>query len=231
MKKLATATAALLFSATTALGGTLVLAEPEPVVYTPAPAPAFSWTGGYVGLFGGAVHGSNFWAERSADAESDPDNWSGTPWGVMLGYNVQRDNMVFGGEFDYTGGALRAESTTSANFNCAAGEGCPTEVDRLMSLRARLGVTQDRTLFYATLGAAHGRVTAETVAFGVHGQENRTGWSAGAGIEHAITDNFTVRGEYIHTDLGRTELPDSCISDCFTDVSFGVFRIGGAFRF
>ncbi|MCC5989535.1 MAG: porin family protein [Pararhodobacter sp.] len=234
MKKLTTATAALLFSATTALGGTLTYVDPEPVVYTPTPAPAFNWTGGYVGLFGGMVHGSNYW-ETPAGSESDPDDWSGTPWGLMLGYNMQRNGMVFGGEFDITGRTISAASTTSATFGCNVGGECFTDVDRLMSLRARVGVAQDRTMFYGTAGVAFGRVTGTSIDGAgdtvVHGQENRTGWAAGIGLEHAVNDRFTVRGEYIHTNLGSTALPDDCGVDCFTDVSFGVIRLGGAFRF
>lgn len=231
MNKLTTATAALLLSTGTALAGTMYEPTPEPPVYVPQ-APAHDWTGGYVGLFGGVATGSNFWAERGVDAESDPDNWSGTPWGVMLGYNVQRDNMVFGGEFDYTGGTLRAASTTSADFGCGVGGECVTQVDRMMSLRARVGIARDRTVIFGSAGVAVGRVTGTTGGGAtVHGQETRTGWAASAGIERAMSDRFSVRGEYIHTNLGRTELPNDCFMDCFTDVSFGVFRIGGAFNF
>lgn len=227
MKKLSIAAAALAFSATTATAGALVAVQPEPEVFVPSHA--YSWTGPYAGLFVGAPTGSNRWSERSINARSLQDDWSGTPWGLMLGYNMQRGNMVFGGEIDFTGGTLSAASKTSPDFGCAPD--CLTDVDRLMSLRARAGYAFERTLVYGTVGIAAGRVTGRTDQFGISGRKNRTGWAAGIGIEHAVNDRFTLRAEYIHTDLGRTELPNDCGERCYTDVRFGTIRVGAVFRF
>ena len=31
----------------------------------------------------------------------------------------------------------------------------------------------------------------------------RTGWVLGAGLEYAVTNNVSIRGEYLHSDFGR----------------------------
>ena len=241
MRKIVTATAVLALSAGAAManGAHGKMDEPvvEPIIHEP-PAPGFNWTGGYAGVFVGLPLGSEFW-DSTVGAQSTPGDWSGTPWGAMLGYNFQRGNMVLGGEIDYTVSTLTGISVTNPGpnppaFACNIGNECVTDVNGLFSLRARAGIAMDRTLFYGTAGIAFGRVTGTTFDAAddpfVHGEENRTGWTAGVGVEHAITNRLTLRGEYIHTDLGRTDLLDAC-GGCFTDVSFGVVRIGGAFRF
>ena len=35
----------------------------------------------------------------------------------------------------------------------------------------------------------------------------RTGWTAGAGVEYAITHNLTAKAEYLYTDLGSVSTP------------------------
>jgi outer membrane immunogenic protein len=58
------------------------------------------------------------------------------------------------------------------------------------------------------------------------------GWTAGAGIEGALTDNLTARIEYLYVDLGN----DTCSVACFpgsTNVSFktSLVRAGLDFKF
>ncbi|HEY5226080.1 MAG TPA: outer membrane beta-barrel protein, partial [Methylovirgula sp.] len=42
------------------------------------------------------------------------------------------------------------------------------------------------------------------------------GWTAGAGLEYAITHNLTVKFEYLYTDLGTLN-----VSNHFLDATFG----------
>ena len=34
------------------------------------------------------------------------------------------------------------------------------------------------------------------------GSKTKVGWTAGAGVEYAVTQNFTVKAEYLYVDLG-----------------------------
>jgi outer membrane immunogenic protein len=72
----------------------------------------------------------------------------------------------------------------------------------LATLRGRVGWAFDRTLVYGTAGGAAGELrsitaipagtTMTTVTYGT--------WTAGAGIEYAITDNLSARAEYLYLD-------------------------------
>lgn len=175
------------------------------------------------------------WATTSGpSAASAPrrcrGDWSGTPWGLTAGYDRQRGNLVFGGALDLTGGTIEATSTTNPGppaYIC--GPGCVTEVSRSAALRGRVGWAQDRTLVYATAGLAVGEATATTNAIEL-GNDNLSGWVAGFGLEHAVTDRFSLFAEYLFTDLGRLEIPTLCNTNCFTDVTYGTLRIGANLR-
>ena len=70
------------------------------------------------------------------------------------------------------------------------------------TLRGRAGYNWDRFLVYATGGLAVGEV--KTKAGGVSDSNTNAGWTVGAGVEAAITNNVTARVEYRYTDLGST---------------------------
>ena len=60
----------------------------------------------------------------------------------------------------------------------------------------------------------------------------RTGWTAGAGIEHAISDRMTMRFEYRYTDLGTSNFsstPANSIDK--SDTEFHALRAGFSFKF
>ena len=60
-----------------------------------------------------------------------------------------------------------------------------------------------------TVGFAYGNVdySANTnfdngITYPVDFTETKTGWTAGGGVEYALTNHWTVRAEYLHYDLG-----------------------------
>jgi outer membrane immunogenic protein len=85
------------------------------------------------------------------------------------------------------------------------------ELKFLGTVRGRLGVTvSDRLLVYFTGGLAYGKVesTALTTftpapAFTYSGSSSRTevGWTIGGGGEYAMTNEWTIRGEYLYFRL------------------------------
>ncbi len=49
----------------------------------------------------------------------------------------------------------------------------------------------------------------------------RVGWTIGAGVEYAVTNNVTIGGEYLYADLGSTHIttsPNSFASAIFPNV-------------
>ncbi|PWE26864.1 hypothetical protein C4N9_19950 [Pararhodobacter marinus] len=219
--------AGLPLTAAQATGPVTVYETPAEIV-SPPMARAYDWSGGSIGLRVGASFGENFWGERGLGLASTPGDWDGTPFGLSAGYDLQSGGLVYGAAIDYTGGELIAGSTGNAGFGCAGGT-CETRVDNQLAIRGRVGVAMDRTLFYATAGLASGEARGQAVV--TNGSDRLIGWTAGLGVEHALSDNFSVNLEYLYTDLGRLELPNACATDCYTDVDYGTLRVGAQFRF
>ena len=83
------------------------------------------------------------------------------------------------------------------------------------SVRARAGYAFDRLLPYVTGGVAFGSFYTDAQLFGtdLDGVTNfaasgtnsatRVGWTLGAGLEYAINNHWSARGEYRYTDFGH----------------------------
>jgi opacity protein-like surface antigen len=114
-----------------------------------------------------------------------------------------------------TGGTNTSTITTVAPFGVmGAGR---ASVDWVSTFRTRFGVVADRALLYVTGGLAIGGVkqtTWTTLNIGGSSPSSYT-WSAthsstrfggtiGAGIEYALTDHLSIRGQYLYFDLGRS---------------------------
>lgn len=154
------------------------------VIYSPAPA--FSWTGGYIGGLLGYEWGDA--KVRDGGPSLDPDGWMG---GIFGGYNFQTSNVfVVGieGDFTFSGAKDKAAGVTvDNNWNS--------------TLRARAGVALDRFLIYGTGGLAVGNITTKVSGAGSD-TGTHAGWTIGGGIEAAFTDNIIGRLEYRYTDYG-----------------------------
>src|SRR5262245_32818956 len=102
----------------------------------------FSWTGLYVGAHLGYAFSDIDWQEKGFDGSHSAD---GAVAGGQIGYNIQMGRLVYGIEADISGTGI------DGGNSC-----CGHTVNYLASVRGRLGVTghENRTLFYATAGAA-----------------------------------------------------------------------------
>lgn len=163
---------AVVFAASTALAGPALAGTIiEPIVETPPTpiaAPAFSWTGGYVGLGLG-------WAETTEEDNRPmggrevafmPTSYteSGLAYGAFVGYNQQLNDFVIGGEFEI--GSIQFEDQL--------------ELDYVMRLKGRVGFAMDNVLIYGTGGAAYAS------AYGF----SDWGYFGGVGIEVAMAGNW-----------------------------------------
>lgn len=193
---------ALLATAATVLAVPALAADLPSRAPAPAPvyAPAFTWTGFYVGLNAGIG-----WADSRDVVITGPAGGSailGTGGdgrfvgGGQIGYNIQSGAWVFGLETDiqYVGSGGNVSwggYTWWANGNGDGGY--------LGTLRARVGYAFDRTLVYVTGGLAYGGMN--TNPFTGNSTSN-AGWTVGAGVEYAFTNNWTakIEGLYIQND-------------------------------
>lgn len=243
MRLLITAVAPLL-AAGSALAADLPQPPPPqaPATYLPVAAPVYNWGGIYFGVNGGYGFGTSKWTDPnnpSGLTNTRDFDVSGGLVGATAGANYQTDAFVFGVEGDFD--ASWIHGTTSSAFCGSVGlaaVSCETKNTWLSTIRARAGYAFDRVLVYGTGGIAFGNIEA-----GIGGNFDNTakvGWTAGAGVEVALADNWTARLEYLYIDLQN----GSCIStgDCGVDAplttvsdsvafSTSLVRLGLNFKF
>jgi outer membrane immunogenic protein len=201
-------------AAAAALGFTHVAMAADlatPYLKAPPPPPCL-WCGFY---FGGNI-GYSWGRERDtfsllgfSDTFNQPAN--GVIGGGQWGYSWQRGTWVFGAEGDFQGSGER--DTTIFGLAPLPAIFTLTDTQSLTWFgtdRGRLGfLVTPNIMFYGTAGVAYGHVDS-TYTLGVIGipllsvvtNENRVGWTAGAGIEGKFAQNWSAKIEYLHLDLG-----------------------------
>jgi outer membrane immunogenic protein len=188
MRRILLATIGLLgLAATQAMAADLPRSMPP--TRAPVFAPAYSWTGFYLGIQGGGGFGHSDWSAFGTDTEV-----SGGLIGGTAGYNWQTGPWVFGLEADIAWSGIKGDFTVL---------GVPFETKNtwLGTGRGRLGWAYDRWMPYVTGGVAFGEVEATIGGIGSTSETN-VGWTVGAGIEGAIAGNWTAKLEYLYVDLG-----------------------------
>jgi outer membrane immunogenic protein len=195
------------------------------------PATVYNWTGWYVGVNGGWAFDNNSTGSLVAFAPTFAAAVAagGTPTffgakheggfgGGQVGYNWQMANWLVGVEADIQGADIGRTSTVVFPGGGGIVPSTSTgrdHIDWFGTLRGRVGVTAGPALFYGTGGLAYGGVKTNVtnvfvpVASGnALGSDSstRVGWAAGAGVEWGFAPNWTVRGEYLHMDLGRSNV-------------------------
>jgi outer membrane immunogenic protein len=226
MKRTLFAGAVALALATPAFAADLPQAAPPPPqapAYIPPP-PVYNWSGAYIGINGGYAFGNSAWG---APASSGNFGLDGGLVGGTLGINFQTGQFVFGleGDADWT------NITGSTSSGGCVGFVCQTSNDWLSTFRARVGVAFDRVLLYGTAGGAAGNVKANLSGFGST-DSTEFGWSAGAGLEYAITENVTIRGEYLFVDLSHGSCSTAvCLASVPVSFDTSLVRGGLDFKF
>ncbi len=178
-----------------------------------APSPIFTWAGAYLGGTIGLVDHSGkvvanyndggYLFNSPVKAES-----KGVLGGVTSGFNYQASSsLVAGVEAD-----ISLSSAKSGQSGVGFGSGWGTGFDShslssLGTVRGRLGFLIDpATLAFATAGFAFGNVKSvacdDGCDYGYTQSKWRLGWTAGGGVEHAFTRNWTGKIEALYYDLG-----------------------------
>lgn len=176
----------------------------------------YDWNGFYVGAMTGYD-----WTEADTDdagvsASPGLDGWA---LGGYTGYNYQMGSWVMGLEGDVK------YDWNSDKFDLG---GIPMELETNWSgsLRARVGYAFDRTLVYGTGGYAFTNAELRDRETGDSDKKTFNGWTIGAGLEHAFTDNLIGRAEYRYTDYG-----DKNLMGVNTDLSSNSLMLGVGWKF
>jgi len=193
-------------------------------------APAFTWSGFYLGINGGYAWGHSDWNNLPMGIVST--NVKGALVGATLGYNFQSGNFVFGLEGDIDATWIDGSASGGGPGTvCSGPNNCETKNSWLGTGRGRIGFAFDRFLPYLTGGGVFGNIKATP---NVGGSVNKTqfGWTAGAGVEWAFSGPWSAKVEYLYADLGKITCgPEVCGVD--TDVSYktNIVRAGVNYRF
>jgi len=213
-------------------------------VKAPILAPAFTWTGCYVGGQVGYKWAKSdpTWANSGSGALPDGYpitgtlNPSGAVGGLTVGCNYQfAPNWVVGIEGDYSWANLHSEGTLLAPANPFHTFGIKEH--SFATARLRAGYAVDHWLLFVSGGAAWARV--EGFDFNTPGTLNehhtntQTGWTVGGGVEYALTGNWLIKTEYLYMDLGtkRVSFPNSLGGDADIPLTQHVVRIGVNYKF
>lgn len=260
-KYLLGASAAILIAFSTSSYAADVVGNEPPV--PEASIPVFSWTGGYIGLNAGGGFGTFDHPFSVVDPTTTPATQllggslditaGGFIGGVQAGYNWQSGQVVYGVEADFQGSTVKAEDKLDLNVGGVGGVDLSgkagTKVDWFGTVRARIGyAASDRFMVYGTGGLAYGHVksyingditSGGALVGSIDESKSKTkaGWTIGAGAEYAITNNWTLKSEYLYTDLGKTTLYQGDIfgagvdASLKNDVAFHTVRIGVNYKF
>jgi outer membrane immunogenic protein len=223
-----------------------------PAVYVP-PVHFYDWTGFYIGINGGygfnQATGNTFCfgpggVPSAAGCDIGTTNAvkpAGAVAGGQMGWNGQANWFVYGIETDLQWAGIK-QTATVADTCCVGGAAAAgtytanAEIDWFGTTRLRIGAAADRVLFYATGGAIYGGVKIGNttvlplgagLAAGTYTSTSnavRVGWTAGAGIEGALTENLTARIEGLYYDMGTQ-------ASQFQPAGAPVFAMGGTEKF
>jgi opacity protein-like surface antigen len=223
----------------------------------PRVAPAYDWTGLYIGGFAGSTWGVTHWNFPGVGSANPAI--AGALGGATLGYNKQIDRWVLGVEGDV--GGTNANGGTSCvdginNIGFLPAANCNNDVRVLATATARVGYTWlDRVLVFAKAGGAwtsnslsascNGDATfiasppangclstnTATAAQNLTATDSRFGWTAGVGFEIGLTPNWSAKVEYDYLDFGSKNLTLPDTTPVNIKESFNEFKVGLNYRF
>lgn len=241
LKLFASTALAVGFTSVTAFAGgfSAPVVTVEPVV---AAATSARWEGGYVGAHVGYGSGKVEDINNPRSAQHDTDGLIG---GIQIGYNWQLPSrVVFGIEADLSAADIKAKWTDSAYYG--------QDKHKLVgSIRGRIGYDYDGFLPYLHGGLAWAK-NEHTLNCGInitHGtscdepfnekkSDNVTGYVIGAGVEYAIDQSWSLKGEYAYTNYGKNRLmiedinfPDSPVNNRNFKSDHHSIKLGVNYRF
>lgn len=208
-----------------------VEAAPAPVAYAAEP----SWTGFYLGVSGGlgmfSADVTEYQEETTNYGSVQLDEFGGV-YGVQAGFNYQFGNAVIGLEGDFSGTTFDEDFWYDDRDYVFS-----SEWDWLATVRARAGLAIGNALVYATGGVAF--VDQKTIVSDDPtdpddtqvSDDIRTGLVAGVGAEFMVTNNFTVKGEYLFVGLEDDTVFTADDDDATVDSDAHIIRVGVNYLF
>lgn len=197
----------------------------------PAPREGMDWSGIFIGASAGLFSANS--NARPGDGTDNVTNTGGIA-GVQGGYRHQFQNgFVLGGEI------YMPVASSGGNYT----QTFPFPPPNSVVSRARVNWAVDTSLIagyaigdflpFATAGFVVAGGEVETNSFGLTGsrKQTHTGFSLGAGLEYALDDNWSVRGQYKFTRVGREDyaIRPGVVGKVGMDIHMGLFGVNYRF--
>jgi outer membrane immunogenic protein len=244
-------------------------ASAQYVTATPSIA---DWRGFYAGLnVGAAVNTTcNTWSAHGPlantaafDNRNCPNN-SSFVGGLQVAYNFQRENWVWGPNLDFDGWTAKDHNRSFVYTGAVVPPGTYTFSGRVspkgfLILHPRIGYAIDQWLPYFTAGGIHvfgssdstatytpAGGSAATASFRGGRNFKSNGWVVGVGVDYGVGDPWSIRAEYLYTNIGKGSGSDRTCSGsptacaAFSGVSLdnihnsftaSLFRVGFNYKF
>jgi outer membrane immunogenic protein len=172
-----------------------------PVAYV---QPVYNWSGFYVGGHIGGGFADSSWSDPFTGA-NNTFNKLGFLGGGQVGANIQFNALVLGveGDFSWTGLGLKGTGTDSI------GNTIGTTTNWTSTVTGRVGAGFDRLLVYGKGGVAFAQDQSSLTDLGANTASTtfmRTGWTAGAGLEYGLSQNWSAKIEYDYLGFGSKAL-------------------------
>lgn len=177
-----------------------------------------SWEGAYVGLHAGYGWGDVSVKDTTGGVTPGPFDYTarGFLGGASAGYNLQAGITVVGIEADIGYLGLNGRGIIPSS-DPAHHQDITLDGGLYGDITGRLGFVRGNALFYGKGGLAlyGGEALQKTTkpGFVSHGTGTFTGWTAGGGLEFALTPHTTLKVEYLHFDFGHQGGDQTSVSD------------------
>ena len=211
-----------------------VTVTPKMADAMPAPLqPAFSWAGPYIGAsagygFGAKTSNTDYTLANGNNSGNGFSDAAGILGGLYIGNNWQIDKFIVGGEL--SGDIASLKSNKSWIMNQVTTE---TKIDRILAFRVRAGYAIDKMLIYGFGGVAttNLKLIIDAPLGDGHSElsNNQTGYTVGAGIEYAVSNQWIGRFEYSYYDFGKATYTGKASQD--VGLTASAVRGGLAYKF
>ena len=214
-RALGLAAASALLSAQVALAADLP-AKAAPMV--PAPPPAFTWTGFYIG---GQVGGG--WGDHTVThVDASPTfpagfvqnsiNPTGPLGGVYGGYNYQWGQFVLGIDGDYSWADLTDRGSDHSPLIAGRVASHDDKIKWVATVTGRVGYAWNNAMLFAKGGGAWAGFDSSSQVINAAGtpinftsnSQTLDGWVVGGGLEYGFLPNWTAKFEYDYIAFNTT---------------------------
>ncbi len=196
-----------------------------PVAYAP---PVYNWSGFYIGGHIGGGFENSTWTDPITGASASFSD-SGFLGGAQVGVNTQFNWLVVGLEGDFSWTSLIKGTSTDT-----AGNIMTTSPQWTSTVTGRVGAAFDRLLVYGKGGLALAEDESTFTPVGgaaITDDLTRVGWTAGAGLEYALTDNWALRAEYDYLGFGTKQLNFGAAGSTNADLNVQEVKAGFDYKF